>query len=421
MPRDLSSEGGEGAATTPAAAPEGGAAAAMNPAGFASPARVSTAAGNATLLPWLQGLSDSYRRGPSPLERLQRQQQRAAAAAAAAEAEEAAARGRRHYLTYSERQVLLNPPASPWLPVLLALGVFCIFSMSLSSHSTGESSKLIEDHTEAPFIPHESDIPPHFLDEQTDTDVNEDYEDRLLSVQTKDLFSLGEDNEDQHLDWFRDGSSISKLLQVPYYYKMMLDSAPASLLRQVDVLLDESRKIQQQRQQQQQQQRQQQRQRRRSKTALLLQEDLLAAAEMLTFYRAAVNAASKPPTEEQQQQLERLQQQLGAAVYRFKYEWGEVFGVNNEFSLSLKEQQLYSRLVDVTGGSLEDMLHALSEKLSAATEAATKTKTKTKHRRFKNKINDEDDKRRLSTRLELGRLLSHAGFPGQIGDAFEAD
>ncbi|CDJ59649.1 hypothetical protein, conserved [Eimeria maxima] len=432
MPGESSSEKPEAAA---AAAPAPGAAGAARPTpDGASSAGETAAAAEATtatggegtgslLLPHILGLSKSGRRGLSPLQELERQQQRGAAGSQVeAPASSNGSSNHRRYLSFAERQRLLNSAPPPWFPMLLALGMVCFFSISLSGiEGDRELLKLLQERAEIPFTPHEAEeATPRFSFSATEAEAAAAEQDKSLLRQTQDLLAIDSADQQQELEWLEERITLSDMLLKPVDYKTLLEEAPADLLPIIKALLQRAKLLKQQQQQQRQQHLSLSG---RSKAAAMLQEDLVAAAELTILYRMLLaGAANNKLTPQQQQRLQQLESVLHAVgSKRLKEEWKEAV-LSSRYFPDVHDQQLYSRIITIAAAAFDDLMQciALQQQAGSAT-AAGGTETERAIAAATEKQIKKHSWRLTTARLELQRLLEAAKFPQQIAEAFKTE
>ncbi|CDI75505.1 hypothetical protein, conserved [Eimeria praecox] len=277
--------------------------------------------------------------------------------------------------------------------MLVALGMLCFFSMSLTGvENDKELLKVLQERPEIPFTPHEAEeTVPRFPSIPADATDAETDQDRSLLRKTQELLSI--DNvEEQQLEWLEKQLCLSDLLLQPADYKLLVEDAPAELATLIRALMQQSKQLKQQQQQATG----------RSRVLALLQQDLLTAAEIILIYRTLLGL-NKQLSEEQ---LQRLQDILEIAGKRFREEWG--IGISStRYFPDVKDQQLYTRLVSVTALALEDVLKLFSIQHIEGNE--------------KEKTQQKLSWQLTTTRLELERLLEEAKLPQQIADAFRVD
>lgn len=325
------------------------------------------------------GLSDGAQVRGSALAELERQSR------------EARAKNSTRYLTWPERQRLVDAPAAPVLPMLLAVGMIWVFSMSLMAHDDHvERPRIHTERFELPFVPHESDTPVGRRDseveeESADSDAESS---RLLLYQKREF--LSQDEGDRPVDWVENQASLRDSVLRKEDIQLLLRLAPSDLIPLTKSVLAKGRKLRP-------------RSHARQKIVSLLQEDIIAAAELVLLCRVlALNGSMD------EAQAERLHELLRLVAKRFGEEWPKVIGLSL-YVPSVRESNLYLRLINLVAGAVE----------------ATGRFCLSSHK-YKDSATREQEMqglawRLMTSRLEIQQHLEKANLPGDIAEVFRID
>ncbi|CDJ42338.1 hypothetical protein, conserved [Eimeria tenella] len=300
------------------------------------------------------------------------------------------------YLTFAQRQALVNSPAPAWLPMLVAFGMICFVSMTLSGlGGEGDLSRGGGERWELPLAA-EGALQQQLLQQQllqqaaaAAADAEPADADPQRPRRSSQLLLA---SHEQALDWVESKQSLSTLMLRPADY-VTLHEAPAQLQQLASLLLQQARDLQQTQRLQPYS---------HSKLSLLLQQDLIAAAELVLLCRilaarGALDAA----------QVQRLQQLLQLALQRFGKQWPAAIGLSR-YVPSSSDQELYLRLVSAVAAALDDAVRFCLAEAQQSPE------------------NAKIDKRKrawnvLTARFDIQRLLQGAGFPEVVADVFRTE
>lgn len=297
----------------------------------------------------------------------------------------------KRYLTWAERQRLVDAPPSPLWPMLLAIGMLWVVSISLTA-PTNESEllKILREPVEVPFVPHEAEMlrERHAVVEKK-RDLDSDAESDLLLLQRKREF-LSRDEGDRLLDWVEKHVTLGDTLLNASDHAVLLKQTPAESAPLVEAVLKQARDLKQQAGG-------------RPKIAILLQEDLAGVAKLILLCRALVASGNLDG-----EQVSRLMELLRLVAKRFSKEWPEALTLTR-YVADARERKLYLRLVGMIASAAEatgsyilaDYLHG---NIAAAEQAREGLPWKITFARF-----------------EIQRLLDEAKFPGEIAEVFRAD
>ncbi|OEH79700.1 hypothetical protein cyc_05543 [Cyclospora cayetanensis] len=254
-------------------------------------------------------------------------------------------RSHRQYLSWADRQRLVDSSLSGLWPVLVALGMLCMVSISLTGlDNAADIRNSFMEGIEEPFVPHEAEtlLQQHRGVDVQSSDADSDRESGPLLLSKKREF-MSQDEGGKLVDWVERHISISDSLFTPRDYDVLMEEAPEDLLPlQLDVaklankLKTKSRKV--------------------SSLKILLQLDLIAAAQFMLLCR--VVAAKSDLREEY---MERLTGMLKLLVNRFSKEWKEALNMTH-YVADVHERLRYQRLVShIATITEETALHIMAE------------------------------------------------------------
>ncbi|KAL8425660.1 hypothetical protein Efla_003980 [Eimeria flavescens] len=298
-----------------------------------------------------------------------------------------------NFLSWSERQRLVDAPAFPLLPVLVAIGMLCVVSMSFTvPGNEKELPILLAEREEVPFVPHEAELMAERMQQPRRGGAAAAQEDERLSLsllQKKREFLL-KDEGHKSLDWLEKPLPLGDILIKGKDRQILLTDASSHLAPSVHALLKQAREL-----------------RRRTqgaaKLADLLQQDLIAVGEFMLLCR--ILAEGRKLNEEQTKRLMTLFQLV---FKRFGSEWPEALTMTR-YCADVEQCHSYLRLVSV---------------VVRAAEAAS-------NYFFLGYGKDEVDsygsqeekylKKLMTERLELHRALEEARFPVDVAEIFRTD
>ncbi|KAL8453830.1 hypothetical protein Emag_001638 [Eimeria magna] len=294
------------------------------------------------------------------------------------------------FLTFAERQRLLNAPASPLLPMLVAIGMLCVVSMSLAVlGNEGDLGKLPAQREEMPFVPHEAERwheRPHSEARKREEEGSK----TNLALFQKKLEYLSKDDGDKVLDWVEKPVLLGDLVMNGVDSQILLTHAPPHLTYLVRYLAKEKAELKR-------------KAHGHSKVPEVLQQDLIAVGELLVLCR--ILAGGGKLDEEQARRLAGL---FEIVTKRFGEEWPEALSLASYCPIE-RQCNGYLRLVGVVATAVNAVGRYLLPETTRA-EAAEDIQLRAKLMR---KV--------MTERLELERALAAANFSGDIAEAFRVD
>ncbi|KAL8438572.1 hypothetical protein ACSSS7_000106 [Eimeria intestinalis] len=294
------------------------------------------------------------------------------------------------YLTFAERQRLLNAPASPLLPVLVAIGMLCVFSMSLAGlEGEGDFGKLSLEREEMPFVPHEAERwreRPQSVLKRRESEVNK----ANLALFQKKLEYLSRDDGAKVLNWVEKPLHLGDLVMNGVDSQVLLTQAPPHLSHVVSYLAKEKAELKK-------------KAHGHFKVPELLQQDLIAVGELLVLCRILAEGGKLD-----EEQARRFAGLFEIVTKRFGEEWPEALGLASYCPI---ERQCigYLRLVGVVATAVNAVgRYLLPEATNAQPAEGGQLRAK-----LLRKV--------MTERLELARALADANFPPDIAEAFRVD
>ncbi|KAL8271687.1 hypothetical protein Esti_004400 [Eimeria stiedai] len=293
------------------------------------------------------------------------------------------------FLSFAERQRLLNAPASALLPMLVAIGMLCVVSMSLAGlGDEGQPGKLPFQREEMPFVPHEAERwneLPHSQKKRED-EVSK----ANLPLFQKKLEYLSKDDGKTVLAWVEKPVPLGGLVMSGADSQTLLTQAPPHLGHLVRYLAKEKAKLKK-------------KAHGHSKVPELLQQDLIAVGELMVLCR--ILAEGGKLDEEQASRFSRL---FSIVTKRFGEEWPEALSLASYCPIE-RQCNDYLRLVSTVATAVNAVGSYLLPE-AARREAADDAELKAKRLR---KV--------MTERLALASALASANFAGDIAEAFMID
>lgn len=298
---------------------------------------------------------------------------------------------RKRFLTWAERQRLVDAAPSPLWPMLVALGMLCVVSMSLSAEKgEGGLIKVLNERRELPFVPHEAeDIHERRKVPVKEQDVDSDAESNVSLLHKKREF-ISKDEGDKPVKWMEKPTPLGELMFNGKDYQILLTRAPPELAALAEVVLKNEKDIKKLA-------------KGHHKIAALLQQDLLAVAELILLCRIMALGGSLDKAE-----TARLRELLKLVSKRFGEEWPEALGVTR-YVADVRQRNRYLRLVSHVASAAEAMgTHVLSNFEQDGEAGGNQARTGLSW-----KI--------MTGRLEIQRLLNEAKFFDEIAEVFKID
>lgn len=289
------------------------------------------------------------------------------------------------FLTWAERQRLVDAPSSAVWPLLLAIGMLAMVSMTL--RAPDKDADFIKGLDEAPsfaYVPDEENELPR---QAKELDMDADSEsDPLLLLKKRELISMDEGGKS--LDWVEKPVTLGEILFKPSDRKVLLTQAPSDLAPVVQSIMKQATEAKQ-------------RVPGHSKISVLLQQDLVAVAELILLCRIlAANGTLN------QEQTARLKDLLNLAGMRFGKDWPEALSLTRYFA-DARERNMYLRLVSLISEAVQATGRYFLADFKHGKDAA--------------QLKESLSWKLVTSRFEIERLLEAAKLPVDISEVFRAD
>lgn len=297
----------------------------------------------------------------------------------------------RRFLTWAERQRRVDASLVSMWTMLVAIGMLCLVSMSLTGPNNDyELIKLLNERVELPFVPHEAET----LDERQkvvvkERDIDSDAEEDVLLLKKKHEF-ISKDEGDTSLEWVEKPAALGELMFKGGDYHILHAQAPPELVPLVESLLKEERALKQRAQG-------------HYKVVDLLQQDLVALGELMLLCRILASTGSPEKT-----QAERLRELLKVSAKRFAEEWPAALSLT-KYIADARERNLYLRLISHVASATDAMRSYILADYGQEGSSELQLEKAALSRKV------------MTGRFEIHRLLDEANFFGDIAEVFRAD
>lgn len=307
------------------------------------------------------------------------------------------------YLTWADRQRLMDRPTSPLWPMLVAIGMLCIVSLSLSQSNDLDADirQMLQERIEMPFVPHEWEAKRERGDfakvqeKAGDADADAESGDLLLQ-RKKDEFFMEEG--DKKLDWVEQHITLGSFLLTGADLAVLLTQAPENLRAILRSIMKQAKELEAL-------------SKGSSKLSILFHQDLLSVAQLILLCRVLSMTGNLDRT-----QRERLHALKKLVKKRFGEEWPEALSMTRYMG-GRKEHEVYGRLAHVLVCSVDSFFNQFikgGDKADVEGESGKK-----KHR--KGGRGDRCPWKITTNRFELQRLLEEAKLSPHLAEAFRTE